>query len=190
MKRLKGAEALMLEVEFAGLRTLRKYRNQKKYRPTALDEMIRSTRTRSEARLIHKARLAGVRVPHIYYVNKDSIYLQKIDAKNLDMQKMEREYVMEAARYLARLHGADIVHGDFTPANLMVDREGQMYVIDFGLGFVSNDLEDFAVDVLTMLNSLENGSARLFFNQYRKHAKKDITKKLEKIQSRGRYRKR
>ena len=56
---------------------------------------------------------------------------------------------------LAALHKADIIHGDYTPANLILESGGRrMFVIDFGLGFISNDIEDKAVDVFTMMRAI------------------------------------
>lgn len=40
---------------------------------------------------------------------------------------------LQAARGLAEAHRHDLVHRDVKPSNLMIDRHGQAYVIDFGL---------------------------------------------------------
>lgn len=40
---------------------------------------------------------------------------------------------------LQRIHGADIVHRDISPRNLMLDRKGDLHVIDFG---ISRDLQN------------------------------------------------
>jgi len=42
----------------------------------------------------------------------------------------------QAGILLAKMHNADIVHGDFTPANIIVSKNS-VYVIDFGLAEIS-----------------------------------------------------
>ena len=63
---IAGAEAEVEETEFLGRPAMVKIRPPKGYRLPELDAHIRSTRTRSEARIMHEARLAGVRTPCIY----------------------------------------------------------------------------------------------------------------------------
>ena len=118
-----------------------------------------------------------------------------------------KEFVVEAARILARLHEKNIVHGDFTPANLMiVRRKGRrmLAVIDFGLGFLSQRIEDKAMDVLTMKKALDSGWPKrirqndekgylslgeLFVKEYAKQSDqgREIEDRVKLIESRVRY---
>ncbi|MEK7469763.1 MAG: serine/threonine-protein kinase [Planctomycetota bacterium] len=41
--------------------------------------------------------------------------------------------VRQASRALAQAHSRGIIHRDIKPANMMVDREGRVYLMDFGL---------------------------------------------------------
>jgi len=49
--------------------------------------------------------------------------------------------VLQAARGLGAAHGFGIVHRDVSPANLLVSREGRLYVVDFGIAkLLANDI--------------------------------------------------
>ena len=43
------------------------------------------------------------------------------------------EFVLQAARGLAYAHGKGVVHRDIKPSNLLVDRDGNMKILDMGL---------------------------------------------------------
>ncbi|MBV1857805.1 MAG: serine/threonine protein kinase, partial [Nannocystaceae bacterium] len=43
------------------------------------------------------------------------------------------EHYRQAARGLAAVHAADLVHGDFKPENVMVAEDGRVLVMDFGI---------------------------------------------------------
>lgn len=55
---------------------------------------------------------------------------------------------------IGKMHDADIVHGDLTTSNLMVqdkeDGTSQVVVIDFGLGMMKPTIEDKAVDLYVL----------------------------------------
>ena len=44
------------------------------------------------------------------------------------------DYMAQAARGLAHAHERGIVHRDVKPANLLLSEEGQIKVLDLGLG--------------------------------------------------------
>ncbi len=66
------------------------------------------------------------------------IAMQLIDGQTLqtvprtDKREMAR-VVKDAARAVAYAHGKGVVHRDLKPANMMVDRDGRVFVMDFGL---------------------------------------------------------
>ncbi|PIT84331.1 Kae1-associated kinase Bud32 [Candidatus Micrarchaeota archaeon CG10_big_fil_rev_8_21_14_0_10_45_29] len=208
-KEFEGAESVLLPEKFAGLPALKKLRVEKKYRPSLLDNKIREGRTRVEARLLCKAKEAGVRVPFVYAVGGDYIVIERLDAITLNKiegrgkhwkgkksagalgeKKISAKHWRMAGEYLAKLHSHGIAHGDYTPANLMLGKGGKLYVIDFGLGFSSFDEEDFAVDLLTMKNSLSPADAKEFVSGYLKLGKKSVFARMEKVQKRARYQER
>ena len=55
---------------------------------------------------------------------------------------------------VAKLHEKDIIHGDLTTSNTILKGE-KVFIIDFGLGFVSVRIEDKAVDLHLIKQALE-----------------------------------
>ncbi|MEW6748546.1 MAG: KEOPS complex kinase/ATPase Bud32 [Candidatus Micrarchaeota archaeon] len=184
---MRGAEAVLERISLLGRPCVMKTRVAKGYRVEKLDERLRMERTRGEARLLHKAKLAGVECPTVLQVDDFEIVMSSIDGKRPSMIPRECE---EAGGLLAKLHGADIIHGDYTPANLILGR--RLYVIDFGLGFISNDIEDKAVDVFTMLRALGESGGKsekdAFLSGYRSYrSAASVLKRVCGVESRVRY---
>ena len=64
-----GAEAELRRTEFMGRAAVEKFRVPKSYRIAALDDELRRSRIRMEARLMADARAAGVAVPILYDID-------------------------------------------------------------------------------------------------------------------------
>jgi len=187
---LEGAEAVLEPCEFAGFSALKKIRLEKDYRPKELDEKLRFERTRAEAKILHRAKEAKILCPHVFALGKDFIVIEKIGGKTLNrIEKVEMRTFFEAGELLSKLHSLDIVHGDYTTANLMLDGK-KLYVIDFGLGFISPDSEGKAVDLLTFVDSVKADEGEEFISGYLKVGNKKIVEKMKEIDSRARYKKR
>ncbi|MCL6088854.1 MAG: Kae1-associated serine/threonine protein kinase [Candidatus Marsarchaeota archaeon] len=190
---LEGAEAVLRPVSFGQFSALDKIRQAKSYRPGSLDLRIRSTRTRVEARLLVRAKEAGVPAPLVLAVGRHDIVMGKLGGKTLNRMeggKIPAPVWKLAGKYLAKLHGAGIVHGDYTPANLMLDgKNGEnLAVIDFGLGSTSHDSEDFAVDVLTMKKALKGEKAQAaFLAGYKSEGNARVLKLMAEVEKRARY---
>jgi TP53 regulating kinase-like protein len=57
----------------------------------------------------------------------------------------------DLAQEIAKMHDAEIVHGDLTTSNVIVrDNDNQVFLIDFGLGLLKPTLEDKAVDLYVL----------------------------------------
>ena len=183
---LRGAEAIIKKTKIIGIPAVIKYRVQKKYRVSKLDKTLRERRTRIEARLLHKAKLAGVACPIVLAVDDFSLTLSYISGKRPEINETMARKIGEI---LANLHVSNIIHGDFTPANLLINNKSELYVIDFGLGFFSSDIEDKAIDVYTMLKFIQDQeSKRAFLRGYGKYAKsKQVFTRLRDIEKRVRY---
>ncbi|MCP4648238.1 MAG: Kae1-associated serine/threonine protein kinase [bacterium] len=180
---MRGAEAVLVPAKFLGEDVLRKERRKKGYRINEIDKGIRLGRTRREARLLHKAKLAGVSCPTVFEVGLDYIVIERLKGRKLSEGKKELE---KAGEVLGKLHSAGILHGDFTPYNILVNSSG-LHVIDFGLGSFSKKVEGRADDVITMLRGIE-GKVH-FLKGYKKFSgAKEVLARMEKIEKRARYR--
>jgi TP53 regulating kinase-like protein len=184
----EGAEAIIFKSNLFLFPSIIKQRIEKKYRPKVLDEQLRFSRTKAEAKILFKAKKASVLCPYVFGVINDSIFMQFIEGKTLNkFKKVPNNLLKLAAFYLASLHKNDIVHGDYTFANLMLTNKKELFVIDFGLSFISKDDEDKAVDLLTMLKSLNKSKASLFAKYYSSYGLEHIVLLAKKIQKRARY---
>ena len=195
MKLIKqGAESAI----FLDKNKIIKHRISKGYRIKEIDEKIRKFRTRSEVRLLEKA---NVNVPKVLNVDEKEMkiemeYLDGSLVKNIfdDLKEKERLALCKTlGEEISKLHEKDIIHGDLTTSNLIL-KNGKIYFIDFGLGFFSNKTEDKAVDLHLLKQALESKHYKNFKKSYQqvlKHYKhKDVLKRLETVESRGRYKER
>ncbi|HWB74464.1 MAG TPA: serine/threonine-protein kinase, partial [Nannocystaceae bacterium] len=101
----------------------------------------------NRARLLHEARaiakLSDRNVLPVYHVGEFDgelfIAMKLVDgvsiARHCAKLSWERvlPIVLAAGRGLAAAHRAGLVHRDVKPSNMMVDRDGEVYVTDFGL---------------------------------------------------------
>lgn len=120
----------------------------------------------------------------------------KLLSKHLDKFPLKKALTIckQIGENIAKLHDANIIHGDLTTSN-MIFRQGKVYFIDFGLGFYSNRIEDKAVD----LHLLREAFEAKHFKRWRQYFKaviegyrlskiaKLVLERLKKVESRGRY---
>ena len=193
-----GAEAVLIHEDGK----LIKKRLVKSYRLPSLDGKLRKQRTKKESKLLNKASKL-IPVPKILKTDeKENIEMEFIDGKklsdNLDNLNNAEEICIEIGKNIAKLHDADIIHGDLTTSNMIyVEDKNKVYFIDFGLGFESNKIEDKAVDLHLIKQALEAKhfmNFEKFFNsilegyKLSKHHLATITR-LKAVEKRGRYKK-
>ncbi len=184
----EGAEAKVFETDIFGRSAVAKCRYAKTYRIAELDEVLRKTRTKKEARAMHRASEAGVRTPGILGLGKFTIYMEKVEGMMLkDIPGQEADYG-EMGRMLARMHNANVVHGDFTPANIVVGASG-ISVIDFGLSDISDSVEDKAIDLFLMKRAVSREQYGRMEKEYARECRqaKLTISRLAEIEKRGRY---
>ncbi|MDE1854976.1 MAG: Kae1-associated serine/threonine protein kinase [Candidatus Micrarchaeota archaeon] len=184
----EGAEAKVFETRVFGVEAVVKLRQKKAYRIMELDETLRRTRTRKEARAMLRTSEAGVSVPRVLGLGKFSIYMEKVSGKLLKDVPGKRVSFANMGAMLAKMHAANVTHGDFTPANVMVSGR-RMYIIDFGLSDISNSIEDRAIDLLLMKRSISERQYKELAGSYAKAyaESKRVFSRLADIERRGRY---
>lgn len=190
----RGAEANIYKKENIVL----KERIKKSYRIAELDEKLRTQRTRHEEKLLITAKKLGVAVPEVMKKEKYSIEMQFIDGARLK-NTFDKENLPELAKKIAAsvalIHKNDIIHGDLTTSNMILS-EGNVYFIDFGLGFFNKAYEDKAVDLHLFeeaLVSTHGSEAKKFFEIFLEEYQKNypecekVLKRLDGIRGKGRY---
>ncbi|MCL4379346.1 MAG: Kae1-associated serine/threonine protein kinase [Candidatus Marsarchaeota archaeon] len=194
----EGAEARIYETRFLGMDTIVKERAAKRYRIKQLDDKLRRQRTKSEARLLYAASSHGMNVPNPLLVGLTSICMRRIRGRSLHefttgFARIGRARLSgalhDAGVYCGLLHNLDIAHGDYTPANLMLDNAGELWIIDFGLAKSTKSPEEKALDLLLMKRSVSQDLFQRFLAGYRKSCaySGEMIKRLAEIERRGRY---
>ena len=198
----RGAEAELRKVEFLGRSAVEKYRVPKAYRLPRLDEELRRTRIRMEARLMAEARAAGVSVPVIYDVDlaDNKIVMEFIDGPTLK-EVLDRggasakDAARELGRIAGRLHRAKIIHGDLTTSNMIL-RDGRIVLIDFSLGGKGDTAEERGVDLHLLreaLTSAHKNAATCYrevlagYRETLGSESNESIAKVKEIEGRGRY---
>lgn len=132
---------------------------------------------------LHGFQIEGVRVPNAYFYHMSDFGtcfgMENIDGLSLDRvidkldtvdfleviksQKKE-DVIFKIRAFISAMHAEKkIVHRDLSPRNIMVDREGRWYIIDFGrakrieIGDQSTDMSE-----TTDLASAENAIRQLY----------------------------
>ncbi len=187
----EGAEAKIYQTRIFGKTLLLKARERKAYRIEQLDVKLRSTRTKKEARIMQIAYRQGANVPKVVAYGAFEIYMEKLDGMLLrDMKNAKQSIFVKCGEELAKLHKAGVVHGDFTPANIIVSKE-KVFVIDFGLAEQAPSLEERAIDVLLFKRSVTPKQFEAFLMGYKKFEKSgEVIERLKEIEKRGRYQER
>lgn len=192
----QGAEAkIYLEKDF-----IIKNRIKKSYRLPQIDLRLRRLRTKSEAKLLSEASRAGVNVPRVLEINQKTGILKIeyiagskirdwLERADLEQSKNILENI---GKSIKKLHKYGIIHGDLTTSNILLN-SNKVYFIDFGLGQISEKIEDKAVDLHVFkecLKSKHYANWVTHWGAFKKgYANKDIIKYMELVESRARYKK-
>ena len=189
MKKIaEGAESDIYLTDFMGVEAVVKYRREKPYLIPELDRQLRESRTRMEARAMHKA-ASAVDVPRLLLLGKYFIVMEKVDGiAASELGGLDAKAAALAGASLAGLHNNGIIHGDFTTANIMVGKAG-VCIIDFGLSYFSEADEDRAFDMLLIKRSISSKAYASFARAYSANCafSRNVFSRLRNIEMRGRY---
>ena len=197
----KGAESNIVKSSYLGRDAVLKNRISKNYRILEIDNKIRKARTKLEAKLLSDVKKAGVVTPILYDVDlHDKTILMEEIKGDLVKDIINEDLAYEIGENIAKFHNLNIIHGDITSSNMMVNDKNQLVFIDFGLGRYSDLFEDKAVDLLVLKKSLQsidyNTAIKIFDKVLEGYAdeynddslnREQIIKKINEIESRGRY---
>jgi TP53 regulating kinase-like protein len=190
----KGAESNIYLTKWYNRKAISKIRIPKIFREQNLDRTLRRQRTIHEAIIISQVKYFGLRTPYIYFVDAANaeIIMEYVNGTIASFTLNER-VCFEMGLYAASIHANDIIHGDLNPNNVIVGKHITM--LDFGLSFNSNRIEDKAVDVRLIkeiFNSLYSQSYSMFYSAFldgysvSKEYQK-IINKIKSIEMRRRY---
>jgi Kae1-associated kinase Bud32 len=197
----RGAEANIYLGSYLGKPAIIKERISKRYRLPELDRELRETRTRREARVLYRVLRAGIPAPAVYDVDPVNciLILEYLEgeplASYLDTHPEQARILgRETGEILARIHSLNIVHNDFTTANMLL-KDSRIYVLDWGMTFDSSKIDDKAYDILVFKRSIKSRHYKIFedlwqgfLEGYRIYAKaNEVLAMAEKLEKMGRY---
>ena len=202
----KGAEASLYLEDWHERKVLIKVRIAKKYRPNALDMLIRNYRTIHEPQLMREAKAAQVPTPLIYMVNipDGSVTMEFVEGQQIKQllngasPDKRKEFCIAIGKLIGRLHSHGLIHGDLTTSNMILSKEGKIFFVDFGLGEKNIEVEAQGVDLHLMKRALQS-THYLFWEECFKAVlcgyssvlgaefSEKVYEKIKEIERRGRY---
>ena len=192
----QGAEAKI----YRSKKGIVKNRVKKGYRLSKLDFKLRKSRTKREAKLISAARRLGVPVPDVLDIDDKKMILVLSEIKGEKVRdwiehknsKEIKDVMGQIGQLTKKLHKGGLIHGDLTTSNLILKNK-VVFFIDFGLGQVSNRIEDKAVDIHLFkecLRSKHYTHWKSYWTAFKSRYKdKEVLHRMDLIESRARYKK-
>jgi len=121
--------------------------------------------------------------------------MEYIDGENVK-DILSKEIGFEMGKYVSILHNNNIIHGDLTTSNF-IKYKHDLYLIDFGLSFYSERIEDMATDIRIIKEIFSSAHIHIFDETYQCFLEgyagstisnfKRILKVVKDIEARGRY---
>lgn len=174
-----------------------KIRLRKTYLNEKIDEKIRKYRMKIESKIIRRL-YNIINVPKILYEDYDNfaLVLEYIDGIKFQdfINEKNKIYLKFLGEIIGKIHRYGVVHGDLTTQNILI-KNNEIYLIDFGLSFLSRRIEDFATDIELLKKLLDNihwdieNAFNLFIDGYINtfDMGDQVIKRVNIIEMRGRY---
>ena len=141
-----------------------KDRFRKTCRIKEIDEKLRKFRTKREAKVLDKLQKINFSTPELINNNeRDTLEIKYIKGKLIKDKLNENNCIKlskEIGEKIAILHNNNIIHGDLTTSNMILNKE--VFFIDFGLSFFSEKIEDKAVDLHLLKEALESKHSNIW----------------------------
>lgn len=197
----RGAEAVVEITDYLGYKAVLKHRPEKKYRHPELDKKLRTVRMKNEAKLMKDVRNSGVKTPVVFDIdlhNGDLVmeYIEGSKVKDLIDSGIDTESICEKIGVsLAKIHNANICHGDLTTSNMILTEDDELCIIDFSMGSSKCGLEEKGVDIHLLeraFSSAHSESFSLFDVIIKAYCENmpdsdSVMKRVQNIKERARY---
>ncbi|MFW9767651.1 MAG: Kae1-associated kinase Bud32 [Candidatus Thorarchaeota archaeon] len=159
----RGAESIIFKIERWGHTYALKWRQSKPYLLSDIDTQLRRTRINRECKMLTISRTLGVRTPAVYSVDLHNYtimmdFIEGTQFKEIANQVPKQKLVhfsREFGRLIAYLHYGNVVHGDPTTSNVIIDQSNKLWLVDFGLSEMNATTETKGVDLHLIQRALE-----------------------------------
>jgi len=202
----QGAEATVFSGYWMGEKAIFKKRNHRSYRHPDLDRRLTRQRISVEVRVLRKLHSTTVSSPSLFDVDIDEgwIILSEVEGVTLYESLLNGESNIEQIEkfggLIRQLHELGISHGDLTTHNVMINDEGELTLIDFGLSKISPEIEHLGLDLQVLHECLnashyeENGEIESMIDGYLSNSSDDtapsgpdVIERFNSIRGRVRY---
>ena len=200
-----GAESIIYKIKQNGQYYILKHRPKKTYLLDAIDTFLRDFRTSRECKMLTVARKLGVPTPAVYALDttNHTLLMDYIEGKQLKEitdtapVKVVQKICYEFGSLIALLHQGNVIHGDPTTSNVIVDSKSKLWLIDFGLSEMNATVEMKGVDLHLIQRAFETTHWNFQEIMLEKTLEgyidgmgadaKDIINRMAEIRERGRY---